>query len=184
MKQCSLSALLNAYNFDHAFIKFSSNVHTVHAWLPVWKLCVVTVFVKIQCFLLYADLILTGDTLSIVGTFCNSSSKETRPKFSLQQKIVYRAYSSTKWSEQSLCKMAGDKLKSEETISCQMKIPVDVFPTIRNCEIISVEYYLKVCNINIDATGLMYINTDINWLTLLTNIGNYYFCGTDSDCFK
>uniref|UniRef100_A0A3Q3VW70 Arrestin C-terminal-like domain-containing protein n=1 Tax=Mola mola TaxID=94237 RepID=A0A3Q3VW70_MOLML len=84
------------------------------------------------------------DTLSIVGTFCNSSSKETRPKFSLQQKIVYRAYSSTKWSEQSLCKMAGDKLKSEETISCQMKIPVDVFPTIRNCEIISVEYYLKV----------------------------------------
>ena len=115
-----------------------------------------------QCFLLYADLILTGDTLSIVGTFCNSSSKDIRPKFSLEQKIVYRAHSSIKRSEKSMCKLVADKLVSEETISCQMKVPVDVTPTIRNCEIISVEYYLKVCNINTVAKGLMYINTAIN----------------------
>lgn len=105
--------------------------------------------------LIYADLLLTGETLSVFSTICNSSSKETRPKFSLQQKTVYRAYASTNISDQSLCKMVGDTIKvnAEETVSCQMKIPDDVTPTFHNCEIISVDYYLKVCNNNNDVAS-------------------------------
>lgn len=86
-----------------------------------------------------------GETLSVVAKICNSSSKDMRPKFKLQQKIVYRAGSSSTSSEKTLFKMAGENINpnSEESVSCQVKIPVDVI-ILHNCEIISVEYYIKV----------------------------------------
>lgn len=87
-----------------------------------------------------------GDTLSVVAKICNSSSKKMKPKFSLHQNIVYRADGSTNTNDKSLCKMVGETIKenSEETVSCQIKIPDDVIHTLTNCEIISVEHYLKV----------------------------------------
>ncbi|XP_026177292.1 arrestin domain-containing protein 3-like isoform X2 [Mastacembelus armatus] len=87
-----------------------------------------------------------GDTLSVVAKICNSSSKKVRPKFSLQQKTVYRAEGSTNTSEKNLCKIVGDTIpsNSEETVSCQVKIPADSIYSLSNCEIISIEYYLKV----------------------------------------
>lgn len=81
------------------------------------------------------------------------SSKDTRLKFSLQQKTLYRAYASTDVVDKSLCKMVGEAIKgnSEETFSCQMKIPDDAINTVQNCEIIFVDYYVKVLleNMNI-----------------------------------
>uniref|UniRef100_A0A8C9XCC6 Arrestin C-terminal-like domain-containing protein n=1 Tax=Sander lucioperca TaxID=283035 RepID=A0A8C9XCC6_SANLU len=88
----------------------------------------------------------TCDTLSVVAKICNSSSKKVKPKFSLQQKTVYRASGSTNSSDQTLCKIVGETiaLNSEETVSCQLTIPADAIPTLHNCEIISVDHYLKV----------------------------------------
>ena len=42
--------------------------------------------------------------------------------------------------------MVGDIIKSnsEEIATCQMKIPVNVIYTLDNCDIISVDYYLRV----------------------------------------
>ncbi|XP_042342106.1 uncharacterized protein LOC121942882 [Plectropomus leopardus] len=87
-----------------------------------------------------------GDTLSVVAKICNSSSKKMKPKFSLQQKTVYRASGSTNPSEKSLCKMVGETIavNSEETVSCQLEIPDDVTHSLHNCELISVEHFLKV----------------------------------------
>eukprot|EP00066_Takifugu_rubripes_P025105 XP_011614371.1 PREDICTED: arrestin domain-containing protein 3-like isoform X3 [Takifugu rubripes] len=87
-----------------------------------------------------------GDTLFISGTVCYAASKDTKLKFSLQQKIVYRAFASTTLSDLSLCKMVGETIKgnSEETFSCQMKIPDDAVNTVHNCDIIFVDYYIKV----------------------------------------
>uniref|UniRef100_A0A8C9XB76 Arrestin domain-containing protein 3-like n=1 Tax=Sander lucioperca TaxID=283035 RepID=A0A8C9XB76_SANLU len=87
-----------------------------------------------------------GDTLSVVAKICNSSSKKVKPKFSLQQKTVYRASGSTNSSDQTLCKIVGETiaLNSEKTVSCQLKIPADAMPTLHHCEIISVDHYLKV----------------------------------------
>uniref|UniRef100_A0A8C9XER5 Arrestin C-terminal-like domain-containing protein n=1 Tax=Sander lucioperca TaxID=283035 RepID=A0A8C9XER5_SANLU len=87
-----------------------------------------------------------GDTLSVVAKICNSSSKKVKPKFRLQQKTVYRASGSTNSSEKTLCKIVGETiaLNSEETVSCQLTIPPDAIPTLHNCEIISVDHYLKV----------------------------------------
>lgn len=91
----------------------------------------------------------TGDTLLITGTVCYTASKDTKLKFSLQQKIVYRAFASTKLSDVSLCKMVGETIKgnSEETFSCQMKIPDDAVNTVHNCDIIFVDYYIKVISV-------------------------------------
>lgn len=69
-----------------------------------------------------------------------------RPKFHLQQKTVYSASGSTNTSYQSLCKIVGDTIapNAEETVSCQLQVPVDTICSLYNCEIISVEYCLKV----------------------------------------
>lgn len=110
--------------------------------------CVVTLFQKNN----YAyDLFLIGDTLSVVAKICNSSSKKMTPKFSLQQVTVFRAHASRKYSHQSLCKMVGETIapNSEESVSCQVQIPADIVYTIQNCDIISVEHNLKVCNNNV-----------------------------------
>ncbi|KAK2837407.1 hypothetical protein Q5P01_014619 [Channa striata] len=87
-----------------------------------------------------------GDTLSVVATVTNSSSKTMRPKFSLLQKIVYRVGHATNKAEKTLCKVIGEYLgqNSTETVSCQIKIPVDVICTLYNCDIISVDYFIKV----------------------------------------
>ncbi|XP_042338723.1 arrestin domain-containing protein 2-like, partial [Plectropomus leopardus] len=87
-----------------------------------------------------------GDTLSVVAQISNSSSKKMKPKFSFQQKVVYHARGSTNSSDKTLCKMVGETIaeNSEETVSCHLKIPLDGVYTLHNCEIISVEHYLKV----------------------------------------
>lgn len=92
-------------------------------------------------------LFLTGDTLSAAAKIQNASSKDTKPKFKLQQRIVYRAGGSSTTSETTLFKAIGETVNpdSEDSVSCQVKIPHDVI-ILQNCEIITVEYYLKVSN--------------------------------------
>lgn len=87
-----------------------------------------------------------GDTLSVVAKICNSTSKKVRPKFNLQMTTLYRAGSSTTTSVQSLNKVVGETItpNSEETVTCQLKIPVDAIPSFHDCEIISVDYCVKV----------------------------------------
>uniref|UniRef100_A0A3Q4GF44 Arrestin C-terminal-like domain-containing protein n=1 Tax=Neolamprologus brichardi TaxID=32507 RepID=A0A3Q4GF44_NEOBR len=88
------------------------------------------------------------ETISVVAKICNSSSKNTRPKFKLEQKTVFRCNESTKKWVMNLFKEVGETISpnSERTVSCQLKIPDDAISTIHNCEIISVEYYIKVLN--------------------------------------
>ncbi|XP_041856373.1 arrestin domain-containing protein 3-like [Melanotaenia boesemani] len=87
-----------------------------------------------------------GDNLSVVAKICNSSSKKMRPKFKLLQKTTYHAGSSSNTSYTTLFKMVGDTIQanSEETASCKVTIPLDAMYTLSNCEIISVEYHIKV----------------------------------------
>ncbi|GAA6222209.1 arrestin domain-containing protein 3-like [Lates japonicus] len=87
-----------------------------------------------------------GDTLSIVANVKNMSSKTMRAKFSLQQKTVYRASGSTNSGDISLCKLLGDTIgpNSEVNVTCQLEIPADVIYSLQNCDIVSVDYYVKV----------------------------------------
>ncbi|XP_030594079.1 arrestin domain-containing protein 3-like [Archocentrus centrarchus] len=87
-----------------------------------------------------------GESLSVVAKICNSSSKDMRPKFKLEQRTVYCCQNNTTESAVTLLQMVGGAVSpnSEQTASCQLKIPEDAIPTLHNCEIISVEYYIKV----------------------------------------
>ncbi|TMS03524.1 Arrestin domain-containing protein 3 [Larimichthys crocea] len=87
-----------------------------------------------------------GDTVSVVAKIYNSSSKKMKPKVSLQQDIVYPAKETRMTCNNRLWQIVGDTIEqnTEETFSCQVKIPGDVFYTIHNCNIISVQYHLKV----------------------------------------
>ncbi|XP_029960028.1 arrestin domain-containing protein 3-like [Salarias fasciatus] len=87
-----------------------------------------------------------GDTLSASARIRNASSKSVKPKFSLHQKVVYSVKKSTKTSDKVISKMVGDTItpRSEVTVPCEVKIPVDAACTLCNCQIISLEYYLKV----------------------------------------
>lgn len=87
-----------------------------------------------------------GDTVKIAMKVNNSSSKDMRPKFSIKQTVLYRAQASSKHGESEVCKLEGDVIekKSEKNIICTLKIPPDLVLSIQNCEIITVEYQLKV----------------------------------------
>ncbi|XP_041643929.1 arrestin domain-containing protein 3-like [Cheilinus undulatus] len=86
-----------------------------------------------------------GDTLSVVAKISNSSSKKMKPKFSVMQRITYRAHASTNHSYQTYSKWVGETIesKSEETVSCKLTVPADAIYTINNCDIIIVEYFVK-----------------------------------------
>lgn len=89
---------------------------------------------------------LIGDTMAIVAKINNSSSSEMTPKFTLVREVVFRARSSTKNLSSNVHKMVDKCIHpyKEKTIHCALKIPHGQTQTIQNCDIISVEYYLKV----------------------------------------
>lgn len=94
----------------------------------------------------YDILLFLGESVAVVVNISNQSSTKLKPKIKLQKCKEYRAGSSGTSSNQTLGKAVGDTINenTEGTITCQIPIPGDTIPTIRNCEILSVEYRLKV----------------------------------------
>ncbi|XP_054630830.1 arrestin domain-containing protein 3-like [Dunckerocampus dactyliophorus] len=86
-----------------------------------------------------------GETLSITAHISNMSSKNVAPKVSIQERIHYHTISSSEHSDLSVSKVVGNAIKpnSVESVSCQLKVPEKAY-TVHNCEIISVQYYVKV----------------------------------------
>ncbi|KAG7243939.1 hypothetical protein INR49_006097 [Caranx melampygus] len=86
------------------------------------------------------------DTMAVVAKINNSSSSDMTPKFALVREVVFRANSSTKHLSSNVHKMVDKCIHpyTEKTIHCALKIPHGQTQTIQNCDIISVEYYLKV----------------------------------------
>ncbi|CAJ1068529.1 arrestin domain-containing protein 3-like [Xyrichtys novacula] len=87
-----------------------------------------------------------GETIIAVAKINNTSSSEMTPKFSLIQDVVYRASGSTKHESSVILKMHDSSVKAQtqKQVKCAMKLPPEMTQTIQNCEIISVEYRLKV----------------------------------------
>lgn len=87
-----------------------------------------------------------GDTVAVVANINNASSKDMAPKFSLVQNVVYRAQGHTKHESKVIFKQVDQLMRpnTERTAKCSLKIPHDATPSIHNCEILSVEYHLKV----------------------------------------
>lgn len=86
--------------------------------------------------------------MMIVAKVNNSSSSEMMPKFSLIQDVVYRASGGTKHEDNVIHKVIGTCIKpqTQAEVKCEIMIPHNQMQTIQNCEILSLEYHVKVCN--------------------------------------
>ncbi|KAG8012117.1 Arrestin domain-containing protein 3 [Nibea albiflora] len=87
-----------------------------------------------------------GETITIVAKVNNASSKEMTPKFSLNREMVYRAVGDTKYDKCTILKLSENTIQpnTQQEARCKMTIPRGQTQTINNCDIISLEYYLKV----------------------------------------
>uniref|UniRef100_UPI0037E8BC2B arrestin domain-containing protein 3-like n=1 Tax=Semicossyphus pulcher TaxID=241346 RepID=UPI0037E8BC2B len=87
-----------------------------------------------------------GETMMVVAKINNSSSSEMTPKFSVIQDVVYRASGSTKHESNTILKVVDNciKARTQKEVKCAIKLSMGLTHTIQNCEIISVEYQLKV----------------------------------------
>ena len=88
-----------------------------------------------------------GQTLAVTAHVKNFSTKKIRPKYTLNQAVMY-------WSQRKIASRAkiliqvssGNVIEpnTEKKFICSLPIPVDALPSINNCQIISVEYFLQV----------------------------------------
>ena len=87
-----------------------------------------------------------GGKVAVTAKIKNNSSKDMTPKFSLKQKVMFHAQGRSRHSEYVLCKAGGAVIEkeSEKTVHCALDIPHDQTLSIKNCDIISVDYQLKV----------------------------------------
>ncbi|KAM7416496.1 hypothetical protein PAMA_018516 [Pampus argenteus] len=87
-----------------------------------------------------------GETAVIVAKINNSSSSNMTPKFSLIQNVLYRANTSTKHEGNVIQKLSHNCItpKTQREVRCSIKIPHNLMQTIQNCDIISVDYQIKV----------------------------------------
>lgn len=85
--------------------------------------------------------------MAVVAKINNASSKDMVPKFSLVQNVFYHAQGSGKHECNVISKMTDEPMRpdTQKTATYQIKIPRDLTPTINNCEILMLEYHLKVC---------------------------------------
>lgn len=84
--------------------------------------------------------------MMIVAKVNNSSSRDMTPKFSLNQDVVYRANCKAKCEKHVIHKATGDCIKpqTQAEVRCEITIPPNLTQTVQNCDILLLEYCLKV----------------------------------------
>lgn len=89
----------------------------------------------------------SGDTIVVVAKINNASSRDLVPKFSLIQDVLYHAEGSSKHESKVICKQTDEPMgpNTEKTAKRVIQIPRDLTTTINSCQILMLEYHLKVC---------------------------------------
>ncbi|XP_062874303.1 arrestin domain-containing protein 3-like [Trichomycterus rosablanca] len=87
-----------------------------------------------------------GEVIKVSTSVDNSSSRDLKPKYSLDQTQTFCAEGHTKHFSQNIFKVVGDPIssKSNLTLNTDLTIPPNLNLTIANCGIIKVEYLFKV----------------------------------------
>ncbi|RVE68317.1 hypothetical protein OJAV_G00090820 [Oryzias javanicus] len=87
-----------------------------------------------------------GENMELVFSVKNSSSKKVTPKVSFSKKVTCYANGNSNTTTDEIRKMIFDPIEKNEKkeLKCVIKIPSDQMPSIQNCDIIKLEYTLKV----------------------------------------
>ncbi|RVE68318.1 hypothetical protein OJAV_G00090830 [Oryzias javanicus] len=87
-----------------------------------------------------------GEKMELDLSVDNSSSKKVTPKLSLRKTVTFYASGDTKSSTNEVSKMVFDPIEqnAKKELKCVMEIPSDQMLSIQNCDIIKLEYTLKV----------------------------------------
>ncbi|XP_049326336.1 arrestin domain-containing protein 3 isoform X1 [Astyanax mexicanus] len=86
-----------------------------------------------------------GDTIKVSTNINNSSSRELKLKYSLEQRQTFLAQGRSKHSSKTIFKVVGDPIPTgtKQVVNTDLKLPANMELTI-NCGIIKLEYVLKV----------------------------------------
>ncbi|XP_062874302.1 arrestin domain-containing protein 3-like [Trichomycterus rosablanca] len=87
-----------------------------------------------------------GETIKVEAHIENSSSRDLKLKFKLEQRQTFTAQSRHNYSHKLIFKAVEDPApsRSKKTVTSRLKIPPALDLSISNCSIIKVEYILKV----------------------------------------
>ncbi|XP_057688098.1 arrestin domain-containing protein 3-like isoform X1 [Corythoichthys intestinalis] len=87
-----------------------------------------------------------GEGLKIIAYIQNSSSREIKPKYCIYRKHSFFAKGKRRLDTKDLLKEVGEPIppSASLTVNRVITIPLDVEPSILNCEILKVEYRLRV----------------------------------------
>ncbi|XP_076853833.1 arrestin domain-containing protein 3-like [Brachyhypopomus gauderio] len=87
-----------------------------------------------------------GEIITVEADIENSSSRDLKLKYKLEQKQTFTAQSHHNYSTTVIFKVVSDPIpsKSKRSVASKLKIPPDASLSIANCDIIKVEYILKV----------------------------------------
>ncbi|KAI5088301.1 arrestin domain containing 3-like [Silurus meridionalis] len=87
-----------------------------------------------------------GEVMKVSTDIDNSSSRDLKIKYSMEQKQTFHAQGHSKYSSRSIFKVVGDPVPagSKQTINTNLTLPENLEMTITNCNIIKLEYIFKV----------------------------------------
>ncbi|KAI1900413.1 hypothetical protein AGOR_G00049690 [Albula goreensis] len=87
-----------------------------------------------------------GEGITITADIENSSSRDLIPKFAIEQKIKFYARGKSRIFPKKIIKEEAQAVpaSTRQTVTKVLKVPQDLQPSITNCNIIKMEYKLKV----------------------------------------
>lgn len=105
---------------------------------------------------------ISGEGLKVVALIQNNSSREIKPKFSVYRKHSFFARGKRRLHTNDLLKEVGEPIppSTNTKVTRVINIPHDVEPSIHNCNIIKVEYRLRVSS-SVCALVLTQLSTNV-----------------------
>ncbi|XP_073321606.1 arrestin domain-containing protein 3-like [Pagrus major] len=87
-----------------------------------------------------------GEGIKVVATIYNKSSRDIKPKYLLYMKSSYFAKGKWRLDSKKILKEVGDPIppSADQTVTRVITIPPDTCVSILNCNILKVEYRMKV----------------------------------------
>lgn len=133
---CNIVKLKHIYLYKVYYTQYETTAITsVQASVSEWDFCV-----KVFLFS-------PGEGIKVVASIHNKSSRDIKPKYCLYKKISYFAKKKRRVETKDILKEVGEAIppSAGQTVTRTITIPSRECVSILNCNILKVEYRLRVC---------------------------------------